>query len=57
MTCHQVAFLYFDVMVSMVFAERLANNGGPLVSLRDFYGAGGSNNLSIKVVKSDNRIE
>ena len=44
-------------MVSMVFAERLANNGGPLVSPRDFYGAGGSNNLSIKVVKSDNRIE
>ncbi|NBS00038.1 MAG: aminotransferase class I/II-fold pyridoxal phosphate-dependent enzyme, partial [Actinobacteria bacterium] len=38
------------------FAERLAREGGALVSPGDFYGSGGANNVRVAVVQPDDRI-
>ena len=38
------------------FAERLAVEGGALVSPGDFYGAGGAQNVRVAVVQPDQRI-
>jgi len=50
-------YLWFDATDGWEFAERLANEGGALVSPGDFYGAGGSNNVRVAVVQPDARIE
>ena len=39
------------------FAERLAREGGALVSPGDFYGAGGASHVRVAVVQPDERIE
>jgi aspartate/methionine/tyrosine aminotransferase len=50
-------YLWFDARDGWEFAERLARDGGALVSPGDFYGAGGANNVRVAVVQPDDRIE
>lgn len=50
-------YLWFDAHDGWEFAERLAREGGALVSPGDFYGAGGSHNVRAAVVQPDERIE
>jgi aspartate/methionine/tyrosine aminotransferase len=50
-------YLWFDAGDGWHFAERLARDGGALVSPGDFYGAGGANNVRVAVVQPDARIE
>lgn len=50
-------YLWFDANDGWAFAERLAREGGALVSPGDFYGAGGTNNVRVAVVQPDNRLE
>jgi succinyldiaminopimelate transaminase len=50
-------YLWFDAGDGWAFAERLATEGGALVSPGDFYGAGGANNVRVAVVQPDDRIE
>jgi succinyldiaminopimelate transaminase len=50
-------YLWFDAADGWDFAERLAREGGALVSPGDFYGAGGANNVRVAVVQPDDRIE
>lgn len=50
-------YLWFDAHDGWAFAERLATEGGALVSPGDFYGAGGANNVRVAVVQPDDRIE
>jgi succinyldiaminopimelate transaminase len=50
-------YLWFDAADGWAFAERLATEGGALVSPGDFYGAGGANNVRVAVVQPDDRIE
>lgn len=50
-------YLWFDAADGWAFAERLATEGGALVSPGDFYGAGGTNNVRVAVVQPDDRIE
>ncbi len=50
-------YLWFDARDGWEFAERLAREGGALVSPGDFYGAGGANNVRVAVVQSDDRID
>ena len=50
-------YLWFDATDGWEFAERLATEGGALVSPGDFYGSGGSNNVRVAVVQPDDRIE
>lgn len=50
-------YLWFDAGDGWAFAERLARDGGALVSPGDFYGAGGANNVRIAVVQPDEQIE
>ena len=50
-------YLWFDAVDGWDFAERLAREGGALVSPGDFYGAGGANNVRVAVVQPDDRIE
>jgi aspartate/methionine/tyrosine aminotransferase len=50
-------YLWFDATDGWEFAERLATEGGALVSPGDVYGAGGSNNVRVAVVQPDDRIE
>ena len=50
-------YLWFDATDGWAFAERLAREGGALVSPGDFYGAGGANNVRVAVVQPDERIE
>lgn len=50
-------YLWFDAHDGWEFAERLAREGGALVSPGDFYGAGGANNVRAAVVQPDERIE
>ena len=50
-------YLWFDAGDGWSFAERLARDGGALVSPGDFYGAGGANNVRVAVVQPDDRIE
>jgi aspartate/methionine/tyrosine aminotransferase len=49
--------LWFDARDGWEFAERLARDGGALVSPGDFYGAGGANNVRVAVVQPDDKIE
>jgi len=50
-------YLWFDSGDGWAFAERLARDGGALVSPGDFYGAGGANNVRVAVVQPDEKIE
>lgn len=50
-------YLWFDANDGWAFAERLAREGGALVSPGDFYGAGGTNNVRVAVVQPDDRLE
>ncbi|MFM7083315.1 MAG: succinyldiaminopimelate transaminase, partial [Actinomycetota bacterium] len=50
-------YLWFDAADGWQFAERLARDGGTLVSPGDFYGAGGANNVRVAVVQPDAKIE
>ena len=50
-------YLWFDARDGWEFAERLARDGGALVSPGDFYGAGGANNVRVAVVQPDDKIE
>ena len=50
-------YLWFDAHDGWEFAERLARQGGALISPGDFYGAGGSHNVRAAVVQPDDRIE
>ena len=50
-------YLWFDARDGWAFAERLAREGGALVSPGDFYGAGGAQNVRVAVVQPDDRIE
>jgi len=50
-------YLWFDAGDGWAFAERLAIEGGALVSPGDFYGAGGANNVRVAVVQTEDHIE
>ncbi|HSB85821.1 MAG TPA: aminotransferase class I/II-fold pyridoxal phosphate-dependent enzyme [Ilumatobacteraceae bacterium] len=50
-------YLWFDAGDGWKFAERLAAEGGALVSPGDFYGAGGAQNVRAAVVQPDHRID
>ena len=50
-------YLWFDAGDGWAFAERLAVEGGALVSPGDFYGAGGANNVRVAVVQTEDRID
>jgi len=50
-------YLWFDAHDGWEFAERLAVEGGALVSPGDFYGAGGAQNVRAAVVQPHDRIE
>ncbi len=50
-------YLWFDAGDGWAFAERLARQGGALVSPGDFYGGGGAHNVRVAVVQPDDRIE
>jgi aspartate/methionine/tyrosine aminotransferase len=50
-------YLWFDAHDGWAFAERLAAEGGALVSPGDFYGDGGVHNVRAAVVQPDERIE
>jgi succinyldiaminopimelate transaminase len=50
-------YLWFDAVDGWAFAERLAAEGGALVSPGDFYGSGGANNVRVAVVQPDERLE
>ena len=50
-------YLWFDAHDGWAFAERLAREGGALVSPGDFYGAGGAQNVRVAVVQPDDKIE
>jgi aspartate/methionine/tyrosine aminotransferase len=50
-------YLWFDAGDGWEFTERLARDGGALVSPGDFYGAGGAQNVRAAVVQPDDRIE
>lgn len=50
-------YLWFDAGDGWAFAERLAREGGALVSPGDFYGAGGANNVRVAMVQPDEKIE
>ncbi|MFM9003526.1 MAG: aminotransferase class I/II-fold pyridoxal phosphate-dependent enzyme, partial [Acidimicrobiaceae bacterium] len=54
---HGGFYLWFDAKDGWAFAEKLATEGGALVSPGDFYGAGGANNVRIAVVAPDAKIE
>ena len=49
-------YLWFDAQDGWEFAERLAREGGALVSPGDFYGAGGANNVRIAVVQPEHLL-
>ncbi|HEY7627304.1 MAG TPA: aminotransferase class I/II-fold pyridoxal phosphate-dependent enzyme [Ilumatobacteraceae bacterium] len=50
-------YLWFDAGDGWAFTERLAAEGGALVSPGDFYGAGGAQNVRAAVVQPDDRID
>jgi succinyldiaminopimelate transaminase len=50
-------YLWFDAGDGWEFAERLAREGGALVSPGDFYGAGGTQYVRVAVVQPDHRVE
>ena len=50
-------YLWFDAGDGWDFAERLARDGGALVSPGDFYGDGGAQNVRAAVVQPHDRID
>ena len=50
-------YLWFDAEDAWDFTERLAREGGALVSPGDFYGAGGSRNVRVAVVQPDAKLK
>lgn len=50
-------YLWFDAGDGWAFADRLAREGGALVSPGDFYGAGGAQNVRAAVVQPHARID
>jgi aspartate/methionine/tyrosine aminotransferase len=50
-------YLWFDAGDGWQFANRLAAEGGAIVSPGDFYGAGGAHAVRVAVVQPDHRIE
>ena len=50
-------YLWFDANDAWDFTERLAREGGALVSPGDFYGAGGSRNVRVAVVQPDAKLK
>jgi succinyldiaminopimelate transaminase len=49
-------YLWFDAGDAWQFTERLAREGGALVSPGDFYGAGGSRHVRVAVVQPDEKL-
>lgn len=50
-------YLWFDAGDAWAFAERLAREGGALVSPGDFYGEGGADYVRVAVVQPDDRLD
>jgi len=50
-------YLWFPVADGWAFAERLATEGGAIVSPGEFYGVGAEDHVRIAVVQPDERIE
>jgi succinyldiaminopimelate transaminase len=50
-------YLWFDANDAWEFTERLAREGGALVSPGDFYGTGGSRHVRVAVVQPDARLQ
>lgn len=50
-------YLWFDAGNAWEFTERLAREGGALVSPGDFYGAGGSRHVRVAVVQPDSALQ
>ena len=50
-------YLWFDAGNAWDFAERLAREGGALVSPGDFYGSGGSRFVRVAVVQPDSALQ
>lgn len=50
-------YLWFDANDAWDFTDRLAREGGALVSPGDFYGAGGSRHVRVAVVQPDARLQ
>jgi len=50
-------YLWFDAEDAWDFTERLAREGGALVSPGDFYGAGGSRHVRVAVVQPDAKLK
>lgn len=50
-------YLWFDANDAWDFTERLAREGGALVSPGDFYGSGGSRHVRVAVVQPDARLQ
>lgn len=50
-------YLWFDAEDAWAFTERLARDGGALVSPGDFYGAGGSRHVRVAVVQPDAALQ
>lgn len=49
-------YLWFDASDAWDFAERIAREGGALVSPGDFYGSGGSSHVRVAVVQPDAQL-
>ena len=49
-------YLWFDAEDAWSFTEKLAREGGALVSPGDFYGAGGSRHVRVAVVQPDTKL-
>jgi len=49
-------YLWFDAKDAWDFTERLAREGGALVSPGDFYGSGGSRHVRVAVVQPDAKL-
>ena len=49
-------YLWFDADDAWAFTEKLAREGGALVSPGDFYGAGGSRHVRVAVVQPDAKL-
>jgi aspartate/methionine/tyrosine aminotransferase len=49
-------YLWFNAGDAWSFTEKLAREGGALVSPGDFYGAGGSHNVRVAVVQPDAKL-
>lgn len=50
-------YLWFNAGDAWSFTEKLAREGGALVSPGDFYGAGGSHNVRVAVVQPDTALQ